>query len=311
MLERMYRSLYRARRVEEEVARVYPKDKILSPIHLSTGQEAIAVGVCDALKPDDVVFGSYRCHAMYLAKGGDLKQMIAELYGKATGCAKGKAGSMHLIDVPHGVMGASAVVGTTIPQAVGYAMAIQMQKQPRVVACFFGDGAVEEGVFHESVNFASLRQLPIVFVCENNDFAIHSRLNARQPHGDICGLARAHGIPAEKIADMDILKIREKVGQAVEEIRAGKSGPRFFECVCYRWMEHVGPFDDYQYGYRTKQELEPWTANDQVVKLGGKLDERTRKKIESEVEQEIREAFEYAEKSPFPDVNQLYADLYE
>jgi TPP-dependent pyruvate/acetoin dehydrogenase alpha subunit len=188
-------------------------------------------------------------------------------------------------------------------------MAIKMQKQPRVVVSFFGDGAVEEGVFHESVNFASLRKLPIVFVCENNDFAIHSRLDARQPHGDICGLARAHGVPAERIPDMDILKIREKVAQAVEEIRGGKSGPRFFECACYRWMEHVGPFEDYNYGYRTKEELEPWTANDQVKLLGAKIEERTRKKIEQEVEQEIRDAFEYAEKSPFPDAGELYTDM--
>ncbi|MFC1461941.1 thiamine pyrophosphate-dependent dehydrogenase E1 component subunit alpha, partial [Verrucomicrobiota bacterium] len=151
MYDRIYRSLYRIRRVEEEIARIYPTDKIKSPIHLSIGQEAISVGVCEALQPQDVVFGTYRSHALYLAKGGDLRKMIAELYGKATGCCKGKGGSMHLADVEHGVMGTSAVVGTTIPNAVGYAYALKYQRKNSVVASFFGDGAVEEGVFHESL----------------------------------------------------------------------------------------------------------------------------------------------------------------
>src|SRR5688572_3655012 len=171
--KRFYRSLYRIRRVEEEIARVYPTDKITSPVHLSIGQEAISVAVCEALRTDDVVFGTYRSHACYLAKGGSLRGMIAELYGKATGVAKGKAGSMHLIDVAAGVMGASAVVASSISQAVGYALAIKMRREDRVVACFFGDGAVEEGTFHESLNFAALKRLPVLFVCENNAYAIH------------------------------------------------------------------------------------------------------------------------------------------
>src|ERR1700677_3146591 len=166
MHERLYRSLYRIRRVEEEVARVYPTDRIKSPVHLSIGQEAVSVAVCEALRPSDVVFGTYRCHALYLTKGGDLKQMIAELYGKATGCAKGKGGSMHMIAPKAGVMGTSAVVGTTIANAIGYAYAMKLQQRDTVVASFFGDGATEEGVFHESLNWASLKGLPIIFVCE-------------------------------------------------------------------------------------------------------------------------------------------------
>src|SRR4051812_42245782 len=162
MLERIYRSLYRIRRVEEEVAAVYPTDKIKSPVHLSIGQEAASVGVCEALDRSDVVFGTYRSHALYLAKGGDLRKMIAELYGKATGCAKGKGGSMHLIDLEAGAMGASAVVGTTIPNAVGYAYAARLRGSKRIVVSFFGDGAVDEGVFHESMNFAALKKLPII-----------------------------------------------------------------------------------------------------------------------------------------------------
>ena len=174
MYEDFYRSLYRIRRVEEEIAKIYPTDKIKSPVHLSIGQEGVAVGVCQALRPDDVVFGTYRGHALYLAKGGDLNQMIAELYGKITGCCKGKGGSMHLADVKHGFMGTSAVVGSTIPNAVGYAYGLKYQRQDRLVASFFGDGAVEEGVFHETLNFAALKRVPIIFICENNQYAIHS-----------------------------------------------------------------------------------------------------------------------------------------
>src|SRR3989344_6876871 len=163
---KFYRSIYKIRRVEEEIAKVYPSDKIKSPVHLSIGQEAVSVGVCEALAMDDVVFGSYRGHALYLAKGGNLNKMVAELYGKITGSNLGKGGSMHLIDVKAGVMGQSAIVGTTIPQAVGYAYAQKYLKSNRIVVSFFGDGAVEEGVFHESMNFATLKKLPIIFICE-------------------------------------------------------------------------------------------------------------------------------------------------
>src|SRR5688572_3023538 len=188
-----YRALFRIRRTEEEIAAIYPSDAIQSPIHLSIGQEAISVGVCEALLPQDIVFGTYRSHAVYLAKGGSLKRMVAELYGKATGCAGGKGGSMHLIDVEHGVMGTSAVVGTTIPVSVGYAYAAKLQRRNLVVASFFGDGAVEEGVFHESVSFAALKQLPILFVCENNHYAIHTPLSQRQPDDNIAARAATYG----------------------------------------------------------------------------------------------------------------------
>src|SRR5881296_4010017 len=179
MVERFYRALYRIRRVEEEIAAVYPTDRIKSPVHLSIGQEAVSVGVCEALRQDDVVFGSYRSHALYLAKGGDLKKMIAKLYGKVDGCAKGKGGSMHLVDVRAHVMGASAVVGTTIAQAVGFAYALKLQNKKSIVVNFFGDGAVDEGVFHESLNFAALKKTPVIFICENNYYAIHSHQRDR------------------------------------------------------------------------------------------------------------------------------------
>lgn len=306
----MYYSLYRIRRVEEEIARVYPTDKIKSPVHLSIGQEAIAVAVSEALREDDVAFGTYRGHALYLAKGGDLKRMVAELYGKATGVAKGKGGSMHLIDVVHGVMGGSAVVGTTIPHAVGYAYALKLRKSSSIVASFFGDGATEEGVFYESLNFAALKQVPVLFICENNRYAIHSPLSSRQANVDIAQRAAAMGIPSYRFADdHDAFTLTKAVGEAVSAIRQG-GGPRFFECPTYRWKEHVGPGDDFGAGYRTLEEAREWMDRDEVRRVGLLLPAALREQIERRVEQEIEEAFEFAETSPFPDEAELVTDVH-
>lgn len=309
--EKFYRSLYRIRRVEEEVARVYPSDKVKSPVHLSIGQESVAVGVCEALRPDDVVFITYRSHAGYLAKGGDLKAMIAEMYGKATGSAKGKGGSMHLVDVSHGVMGASAVVGTTIGNAIGYAYALKYQRNDSIVISFFGDGGSDEGVFHESLNFAALKELPIIFVCENNGYAIHTAQKKRQKQTDLCARARAYGMPAECIDDADVFTIYNKIDTAVKSLREGKPGPFFFECLTYRWKEHVGPNDDYHLGYRTQDEAKWWIENDQVKKVGAMLKSGDRARIENEVEAEIKEAFEFAETSPFPEAAELHTDVFK
>ena len=311
MQARFYRAIYRIRRVEEEIAAVYPSDKIKSPVHLSIGQEAVSVGVCEALRPDDVVFGTYRSHALYLAKGGNLRRMIAELYGKADGCAKGKGGSMHLIDTRARVMGASAVVGTTIPQAVGFAYALKLQRKDTVVASFFGDGAVDEGVFYESLNFAALKALPIIFVCENNRYAIHTHQSKRQKLDNICERARAQGMPAEQIANNDVERIYEYISQSVGQLRRGSPGPFFFECLTYRLKEHVGPNDDFQLGYRTREEAQAWLRNDPIERLGAQLDPAERRGIEGEVEAEIRDAFAFAEQSPWPEITELYTDVYD
>lgn len=308
---KIYRSLYRIRRVEEEIAKIYPSDKIKSPVHLSIGQEAVSVGVCEALDPNDVAFGTYRSHALYLAKGGDLKKMIAELYGKATGCAKGKGGSMHLIDVTHGVMGASAVVGTTIPQAAGYAYALKLQRKKNIVVSLFGDGGVEEGVFHETLNFATLKELPMIFVCENNFYAIMTHQRRRQRLQNIAERVRPYGLPAERIEDGDVFKIYERIRAAADAMRAGQPGPFFFECLTYRWKEHVGPNEDYQLGYRSREEAEPWMRNDPVKKVGASLDAAERGRIEKEVETEIREAFAFAETSPLPGPEELLTDVFQ
>jgi TPP-dependent pyruvate/acetoin dehydrogenase alpha subunit len=310
MHERLYRSLYRIRRLEEEVARVYPTDKIKSPVHLSIGQEAVSVGICAALAPQDIVFGTYRGHALYLAKGGDLRRMVAELYGKATGCTKGKGGSMHLIAADQGMMGTSAVVGTTIANAVGYAYALRYGRRSHIVASFFGDGATEEGVFAESLNFAVLKRLPILFVCENNQYAIHTHQGRRQGTTEICARARANGLPAERISGNDLFFLCERAKEAVSQVRAG-AGPRFLEILTYRWKEHVGPSQDYHLGYRTEEEAAPWIADDPVLRLRAQIEPAKRARLEEEVEAEIAEAFAFAEASPYPEPEELFQDTFK
>jgi TPP-dependent pyruvate/acetoin dehydrogenase alpha subunit len=310
MYERLYKSLYRIRRVEEEVARAYPSDKIKSPVHLSIGQEAVSVGVCEALAPGDVVFGTYRGHALYLARGGDMKQMVAEMYGKATGCTGGKGGSMHLIGTDVGMMGTSAVVGTTIANAAGYAYAFQYRGRPALVASFFGDGATEEGVFAETLNFAALKKLPILFICENNRYAIHTHQSRRQATDGICERARAHGIPAERIEHADLLYLHERVKAVAPGIRSGR-GPHFFEVMTYRWREHVGPNCDFQLGYRTEDEAVPWHETDQVSRLAGMVESRRAEGIRDEVEAEVAAAFAFAEASSLPEPAALFADVFK
>ncbi|MHB8731906.1 MAG: thiamine pyrophosphate-dependent dehydrogenase E1 component subunit alpha [bacterium] len=310
LTSRFYRMLFRIRRVEEEVARVYPTDKIKSPIHLSIGQEAVSVGVCAALRETDVVFATLRGHAAYLAKGGDLKKMIAELYGKATGCAKGKGGSMHLIDAAAGIMSTGAIIGTIEPQAVGYAWALKLRGKNDVAVSFSGDGAWEEGSVFESLNFAALKRVPVIYICENNNLAIHSRLGARQPVSNIYERVRAYGVPAERIEDMDVFKVYEWTRAAVADLRAGRPGPRFLECLTYRWREHVGPNEDFNAGYRSRSEAEPWFANDQVARLAAMVPAVEREAIEEEVLAEIRDAFDFAERSPFPEAEELYTDVF-
>jgi TPP-dependent pyruvate/acetoin dehydrogenase alpha subunit len=308
-LERIYRSLRQIRRAEEEIARIYPSDKIKSPVHLSIGQEAVAVGVCDVLGPDDVVSPTYRGHAAYLAKGASLRGLFAELYGKATGVARGKGGSMHLIDMSHNVLGASAVVGTTIPLAVGFALAFKRTQSPRVVVAFFGDGATEEGVFTESLNFAALHKLPILFVCENNFYAIHTPVTRRWATQRLCERVETYGIPARCIEDGDVLKLREETAAAVAALRRGE-GPAFIECRTYRWLEHVGPNEDFDAGYRASDEREPWLQSDQLIKIGALIAAERRSAIDQEIEDDIKEAIAFAEASPFPEIGALYDNVF-
>jgi len=306
---RIYRSLRLIRRVEEEIAAIYPTDNIKSPVHLSIGQEAVAVGVCDTLRPTDFTTMTYRGHATYLAKGGDLGGMIAELYGKVTGCGRGKAGSMHLVDMSHNVIGASAVVATTIPIAVGFALAKKKEGRGDIVAAFFGDGATEEGAFTESVNFASLKKLPVLFVMEDNEFAIHSPRHHRWATEQIGNRMQAYGLPTFAVDDGDVLAVRDAAAKAIAGIRAGK-GPAFLACKTYRWREHVGPGDDFDAGFRSREELAAWQKNDQINAIGARLDADRRSRIDTEIEKEIADAIAFAEASPFPDQSELHEHVF-
>ena len=306
---RLYRGVRLIRRVEEEVARIYPSDRIKSPVHLSIGQESVAVGICDALLPEDYVSVTYRSHAAYIARGGNLRAMFAELYGKAVGNAGGKAGSMHLIDMAHNVLGASAVVGTTIPIALGYALAIRRRRENRVVVAFFGDGATEEGVFHESLNFAALKRLPVLFVCENNQLAIHQPIDKRWATNRLCERVETYGIPAARIADGNTDAIRAAAQESIAGMRTG-DGPSFMECLTYRWREHVGPGEDYDAGYRDWTALEAWQARDEMERLGAQLGEAARARIDDDIEARIADAVKFAENSPFPASEELYTNVY-
>lgn len=305
----MYRLMFLIRAVEERVADIYHTDKIKSPIHLSIGQEPPSVGVCMALRSDDVVFGTYRGHALYLAKGGDLDRMVAELYGKATGCGKGKAGSMHLGDKAAGVMGTSAIVSTTIPQAVGYALAERMNGRDTVVPVFFGDGATEEGVFWESLNFASLMKLPVLFVCENNHYAIHTPWSKRVPEPNYCQRVEAFGMPVRRVANNNVIETFEVAREWVDEMRTG--GPRFLEVETYRWREHVGPADDWHLGYRNQEEGEAWIARDELARIGDMLSAEQRQQIQRHCEERVEAAFQFAENSPFPSDEEIYHDVFQ
>lgn len=305
----VYRKLRLIRRAEEEIARVYPSDKIKSPVHLSIGQESVSVGVCGALRPDDVVAATYRSHAAYLAHGGNLDAMMAELEGKQTGCARGKGGSMHLVGRDGHFLGTSAVVGTTIPVAVGYALALRREGKGRVAATFFGDGATEEGVFYESLNFAALHRLPVLFVCENNGYAIHTPLEKRWATRRLCERVGTYGIPARVVADGEVFAIRRCASEAIAPMRDG-AGPAFLECHTYRWREHVGPSEDYDAGYRAREELRIWQDRDAVEAVGRLVDSQNRLELDRGIEEEIAAALHFAEKSPFPDPSELCTNVY-
>ena len=300
--ELLYGAL-RIRLVEERIIALYPSDKIQSPVHLSIGQEAVAVGACHSLAPYDPLFCSYRSHAFYLAKGGDLGAMFAELYGKVTGCARGKAGSMHLAAPDVGLMGASAVVASTIPHAVGAALAARRLGKAQVVVAVFGDGATEQGVYHESLNFAALHRLPVIFLCEDNGLAVHSPLAARQAYR-IAEHAAAYGLPVLTIPDgRDPLAIHERFAGVVAEVRE-RGGPHFVHVRTFRYREHVGPGEDWDAGYRSRDDLVRWQAGDPLIQERALIE-----KFRPAIVEEIDDAVAFAERSPWPDESQLLADV--
>src|SRR5579884_177570 len=256
----LYRSMLKVRLVEERIVALYPEGDMRCPTHLSLGQEAVAAGICAQLEPSDFVISAHRSHAHYLAKGGDLLAMFAELYGKATGCASGKGGSMHLIDLTVNFLGCVPIVGSTIPIAVGAAFGAALQGRSPVVVVFFGDGAVETGVFHESLNFATVHRLPVLFVCENNLYSVNTPLAPRQPATrTIAELAQGHGIEARQEDGQDVEAVYRLTSTVLKHIRAG-GGPALLEFLTYRWAEHCGPNPDIHLGYRSQEEFAAWQA---------------------------------------------------
>lgn len=311
----LYRRMLRIRRTEEALATRYLEQQMRCPMHLCIGQEAVAAGVCVALRNTDRVFSNHRAHGHYLAKGGDLRRMLAELYGRETGCCAGRGGSMHLIDLDVGFMGSTPIVGGTVPLAVGTAWSARLRGEAHVTAVFFGDGCFEEGVLHESMNFAALHALPIVFVCENNDYSVYTPLRERQPQRSIAGVARAHGLTVAEIDGNDVMAVQATASEAVAAARAGQ-GPQFIEASLYRWLEHCGPDDDSHLGYRSAQNIALGRSRCPLVKQhaqltqAGVLDRNSSAALEDAIAEEIDAAFTYAINSPYPAATDLERHLF-
>jgi len=307
--------MLKIRKAEEKIVEVYARDgKMRTPTHLSIGQEAVAAGLALVLGKDDQVFTGHRCHAAYLAKGGNFNAFFAELCGRATGISGGRAGSAHLTDAKAGIF-ASPILGGTIPIAAGAALAFKMDAKKNVAVAVFGDATVEEGIFAETVNFAVTKKLPVLFLCENNLYSTHSPLGVRQPASPIFERVRMREFPTEQIDGNDAMRVYETLGTVLNCIRSCQM-PYFVECLTYRIREHVGPLHDYDRGYRSKEEVEQWMAQCPIKRLSKKLiDEKIMSASEIEAEEKkwaklADEAYELALQSPWPDVLSMMENVY-
>lgn len=315
LLKDLYLRMLRVRAIEEAIATRYAEQEMRCPVHLSIGQEGPAVGVCAALGAGDYVMSTHRSHAHYLGRGGALKPMLAEFYGRAAGCSVGKGGSMHLIDMKVGFLGATPIVGSTIAIATGAAFGVRLRGEKRMVVAFFGEGSTEEGVFHEAMNFASLKKLPIVFVCENNLYSVYSPLSVRQPVRPLAALARAHAMKALKGDGNDVVATLRLAEKAIKHARSG-AGPVFLELNTYRWREHCGPNYDNDIGYRTEAEFQKWKKRDPLARCEKKLAAAKAFKAgeleaaKARFQAEIDEAFAYAKACPYPDKSELLTEVY-
>jgi len=296
----------RLRALEETIATRYAEGKMRCPVHLSTGQEAVSAAVGLVLEPTDLAVSGHRAHTHYLAKGGSMRRMLAEIYGKATGCSRGKGGSMHLIDESVGFKGSTAIVGGTVPIGTGLGLSLKRRGTDRVACVFLGDAVVEEGVFFEAVNFAVLQRLPVLYVCENNLFSVYSPLAVRQPAGRVIHeMVAALGLPTAAGDGNDPEAVFTTCRTMVQAIRSG-GGPAFVEFATYRWREHCGPNFDNDIGYRAEAEFLAWKERDPVATYARRLlKERVVTDAEiavmdREIAAEVANAFAFAESSPFP-----------
>ena len=315
-LLRLFRSMLRIRIVEEEIEKRYHEDQMKTPIHLVIGQEATSVGCCAALTDADLLYSSHRTHGNYLAKGGDLKAMLSEMFCRANGCAGSRGGSMHLIDKNVGMAGTSAVVGGAIPIATGAALATKMQSLPRVCVVFLGEAGAEEGVTSESLNFAALKQLPVIYFCENNFYSVQSPLATRQHPGRVVWKwAASYGMPAVRVDGTNVLAVYEAAKAAVKRAREG-GGPTFIEAPVYRFRAHGGAGDDSKTGYRDVAEREAWEricpirTYHEFLERAGLLNAQARKQMEREILDETLAAFTHAMNSPNPVEADLYRNVY-
>ena len=308
----MYKRMLEIRFFEEKVFDLYAQNLVPGTIHLYLGEEAVAVGVCSILKKDDYITSTHRGHGHCIAKGAELKQTMAEILGKKTGYCKGKGGSMHIADFKIGMLGATAVVGAGLPIAVGAGLSARLRKTDQVVACFFGEGASNQGTFHESINMASIWKLPVIFVCENNLYAMGTRQSTVMAIENVADRAVAYGIPGVVVDGNDVLAVYEATQKAVERARKGE-GPTLIECKTYRHKGHsrVDPAK-----YRPKEEVEEWLAKDPIKRFKEKLlqtntlTESEIQQIEKEVSDEIEEAVKFAMESPYPAPEEALEDVY-
>jgi TPP-dependent pyruvate/acetoin dehydrogenase alpha subunit len=318
LLTNLYRGMLRIRLVEESLVEPILKGAIKCPVHLYSGEEAVAVGICANLKNADYIFGNHRSHGHYLAKGGDMGKMIAEIYGKETGCSRGRGGSMHLIDSENGVLGIVPIVAGTISLALGAAIASKIRKDSRVTVSFFGDGATGEGVLYESLNFAALKKLPIIFACENNLYSTHLPISEIRVNENISETAIPFGIKSLRVDGNNVLDVFEAGKNAVEQCRKG-NGPVFIEFLTYRMRGHVGPDDNIQGShtdFRPKNEIESWKEKDPIKMLEKVIydrklfDKNQISLISEEIKNEVEDAMAFAMKSKYPDPADLLKYVY-
>ncbi len=316
----LYKMMVRIRTVEESFVQPILDKKIICPVHLCSGEEAVPVGISASLSKKDFVFGTHRSHGHYLAKGGDMGELVAEIYGKETGCSRGRGGSMHLIDPENGMLGAAPIVGGTISLALGAALASQIRKNKQVSISYFGDGATGEGALSESMNFASLKKLPIIFVCENNLYSTHMHISKmRDNTNNIADLAKPHNIKSYTVDGNDVLKVYETSKEAIEYCREG-NGPVFMEFLTYRQRGHVGPDDNIQGTHtdiRPREEINEWLEKDPILRLKKVLLENNFfnnaeiNKIHKEVELEVEKAFIFSDNSNKPQIKDLSKYVYK
>ncbi|EGD51809.1 pyruvate dehydrogenase (acetyl-transferring) E1 component, alpha subunit [Thermoanaerobacter ethanolicus JW 200] len=313
----MYTRMVKIRKFEEKVAELFAQGKVLGFVHLYIGEEATAVGVCENLEDKDYITSTHRGHGHLIAKGGDLKYMMAELYGKETGYCKGKGGSMHIADATKGILGANGIVGGGFPIAAGAALSAKMRGTDQVTVCFFGDGASNQSTFHEALNIASIWKLPVVFVCENNLYGISMRQDKHQAIKDVADRAIGYGIPGVTVDGNDVLAVYEVAKEAINRARSG-AGPTLVECKTYRYRGH---FEGDPTIYRSKEEVEEWLAKDPILRLSKHIldndvaTEKELKDIEARIVEEVEEAVRFAEESPYPKeeaaVEDVYTDIVE